>query len=71
MLYKALIRPVLTAACPILVYAADIHLLMVQCLRATVVRAIGKPGRHTLIHGMHLPLKIPYVYEYITKSCKM
>jgi hypothetical protein len=55
-------------ACPTWDYVTDAHFLKLQC---RVLRAIGKLDRHTLIHEMHVAFRIPFVYDYITKLCRM
>jgi hypothetical protein len=69
-LYKALIRSVMTYACPIWEYAADTHLLKLHCLQNRVFRAIGNLDRCILVFELHVSFKIPYVYDYITKLCR-
>jgi hypothetical protein len=34
-----------------------------------VLRTIGNFPRLTLVRDMHVAFQIPYVYDYITKSC--
>jgi hypothetical protein len=48
-LYKALIRSLMTYACPAWEFAADTHLLKFQHLQNKVLRINGKFPRHTLI----------------------
>jgi hypothetical protein len=67
MLYKALTRPVMTYACPTWEYAADAHLLILQCLQNRVLRAIGNLDMCTPVHELHEAHEIPYVYDQITK----
>jgi hypothetical protein len=66
-LYEALIRSVMTCACPTWEYAADAHLLKLQRLQNRVLRAIGNLDRRTPVREMHVAFNIPYVYDYITK----
>jgi hypothetical protein len=68
-LYKALIRWVITYACPIWEHAADTHLLKLQRLQNRVLRAIGNLDRCTSVCEFHVAFKILYVYDYITKLC--
>jgi hypothetical protein len=44
-LHKALIRFVMTYACPAWDFAAETHLLKLQCLQNKVLRTIRKPPR--------------------------
>ena len=69
-LYKALIRSVMTYACPAWEFAADTHLLKLQRLQNRVLRTIGSFPRRTPTRDVHMVFKIPYVYDFITKLCK-
>jgi hypothetical protein len=62
-LHKALIRSVIT-------YAAECHLLKLQRLQNKVLRTIGIFPRCKSVRDMHKAFQIPYVYDYITKSCR-
>jgi hypothetical protein len=64
--YKALIRSVMTYACPTWEYAADAHLLKLQRLQNRVLRGIGNLGRCIPVREFRAAFKIPYVYDYIT-----
>jgi hypothetical protein len=55
-LHRALIRSVMTYACPAWEFAADTHLLKLQRLKNKVLRTIGNFPRHT-------PFNIPYIYD--------
>jgi hypothetical protein len=70
MLYKALIRSVMTYACPTWKYVADAHLLKLQCLQKIVLHGIGNPDRCTSVCELIVAFKIPYVYDYISKLCR-
>jgi hypothetical protein len=48
----------------------DVHLLKLQRLQNRVLRAAGNLDRRTLVREMQVALKIPYVYDYITKLCR-
>jgi hypothetical protein len=67
--YRALIRLIMTYACPTWEFAADTQ-LMNLALQNRVLRAIGNLDRRTPIRNLHFAIKIPYVYDYITKSCR-
>jgi hypothetical protein len=69
-LHKALIRSVITYACPAWEFAADTHLLKLQRLQSKVLRAIGNFPRHTPVCELHKAFNIPYSYDYITKLCR-
>jgi hypothetical protein len=65
--HKALIRSVLTYACPAWDFAADTHLLELQRLQNKVLRSIGNFPRRTPVRELHKAFCIPYVYDYMTK----
>jgi hypothetical protein len=69
-LHKALIRSVMTYACPAWEFAAECHLLKLQRLQNRVLRTIGNFPKHTSVRDLHKAFHIPYVYDYITKSCR-
>jgi hypothetical protein len=69
-LHKALIRSVMKYACPAWEFAAECQLLKLQRLQNKVLRTIGNFLRHTSVRDMHKAFHIPYVYDYITKSCR-
>jgi hypothetical protein len=69
-LHKALIRSVITYACPAWEFEAESHLLKLQRLQNKVLRTIGSFPRRTSVCDMHVAFQIPYVYDYITKSCR-
>jgi hypothetical protein len=70
LVYRALMRSIMTYACPTWGFAADTHLTKLQRLQNRVLRAIGNLDRITLVRDLHLAFKIPYVYDYITKLCR-
>jgi hypothetical protein len=49
----------------------DAHLLKLHCLQNRVLCAIGNLDRGTLVGELHVAFKIPYVYDYITKLCRI
>jgi hypothetical protein len=69
-LHKALMKSVMTYACPAQELAADTHLLKLQCLQNKILRNIGNFPRCTPIHYMHTAFNLPYEYDYITKLCR-
>jgi hypothetical protein len=69
-LYKTLIRSVMTYACPTWEYAADAHRFKLQCLQNRVLRAIRNLDRCTPVRELHVAFKIPYVHKCITKLCR-
>jgi hypothetical protein len=70
-LYKPLIRFVMTYSCPAWEFAADTHLMKLQRLQNSVLPITGKFTRSRTIRDMHMAFKIPYVYDYITKLCRI
>jgi hypothetical protein len=41
-----------------------------QCLQNKVLRTTGSLPRRTPVRDLHIALKIPHVYDYITKLCR-
>jgi hypothetical protein len=66
-IHKALIRSVMTYACPTWEFAADTLLSNLQLLQNKVVRTIGKFPRHTPVCELYKAFNIPYTYDDITK----
>jgi hypothetical protein len=60
----------MTCANPAWEFAADSHLIKLQRLQNRVLRSIGNFPRRTPVRDLHMALKIPYVYDYITKLCR-
>jgi hypothetical protein len=60
----------MTYACPVWKFAADNHLLKLQPLQNKVLRTIGNFPRRTPVRDLHMALKLPYIYDYITKLCR-
>jgi hypothetical protein len=60
----------MTYACPAWEFAAESHLLKLQRLQNKVLRTTGNFPRRTSVRNMHKAFNIPYVYDYITKSCR-
>jgi hypothetical protein len=69
-IHKARIRSVMTYACPAWEFAAECHLLKLQRLQNKVLRTIVNFPRRTSVRDMHKAFHIPYVYNYMTKSCR-
>jgi hypothetical protein len=57
----------MTYACPTWDFAADTHLMKLQCLQNKVLRTIGNFPRCTPVHELHKAFSIPYIYDYVTK----
>jgi hypothetical protein len=51
-------------------FAAESHLLKLQRLQDKVLHTIGNFPNGTSIFDMHKAFQIPYVYDYIAKSCR-
>jgi hypothetical protein len=78
-LHKALIRSIMTYACPAWEFAADTHLMKLQnkvlCTTGRFPR--NTPTRDIHIYRVHflfymnifIHFQIPYIYDYITKLC--
>jgi hypothetical protein len=56
-LHKALIRSVMTYASPAWEFAADSHLVKMQCLQNKVLRTIANLPRSTPVRDLHLAFK--------------
>jgi hypothetical protein len=60
----------MTYACSTWELAAESHLIKLQRLQNKVLRVIGGLPRRTPTHYMHMKRQIPYVYDFITKTCR-
>jgi hypothetical protein len=69
-LHKALIRSMLTYACPAWEFAAATHLLKLQRLQNRVLRTTGNFPWRTPVRELRKAFSIPYVYDYMTKLSK-
>jgi hypothetical protein len=69
-LHKALIRSIMTYACPSWEFAAEIHLLKLQCLQNKVLSTFGNFPRCTSVRDMHVAFHVPHIYDCITKLCR-
>jgi hypothetical protein len=69
-MYRALIRSIMTYACPTWEFAAYTHLKKLQRSQNRVLRTIDNIDRRTPVRDLHLAFKIPYVHDYITKLCR-
>jgi hypothetical protein len=68
--HKALIRSVITHACPAWEFAVDTQLLKFQRLQNKVLRTIGKFLKCTPARELHLVFQVVYIYDYIMKLCR-
>jgi hypothetical protein len=66
-LHKALIKSVMTYACPAWELAADTYLLKLQRLQNKVLRTIRNFPRCTPVRDLHTAFNLLRVYDYITK----
>jgi hypothetical protein len=58
----------MTYACPTWEYAPHAHLLKLQRQQNGLLRAAGNLDRGTPVRELHMAFKIPYVFDYTTKS---
>jgi hypothetical protein len=68
--HKALIRSVITYVSSAWEFAAETRLLKLQHLQNKVLRTIAKLPRSTTVRDLHMAFQIPYVYDYVTKTCR-
>jgi hypothetical protein len=61
----------MTYACPTWSYASDALLLKLQRLQNRVHHTTGNLDRCTQVRELHVAFKIPYVYYYTTKLCRI
>jgi len=66
--YKALIRSIMTCACPAWEFAGNSHLLKLQRLQNKVLRTTGNLPRSTLIRDLNVAFNISYVYDFFTQE---
>jgi hypothetical protein len=57
--YRAIIRSIMTYDCPTWKCAVDTHSMKLQRLQNRVPRAIGNLDRRTPVRDLHLAFKIP------------
>jgi hypothetical protein len=60
----------MTYACPAWEFAAECHLFKFQRLQNKVLRTVGNFPKRKSVRDMHQAFHMPYVYDYITKSCR-
>jgi hypothetical protein len=60
----------MTYACSAWELASESHILKLQRLQNKVLGTIGNFPWRTSVPDMHVVFQIPYVYDYITKSCR-
>jgi hypothetical protein len=65
-LHMALIRTVITYACPAWELAVDTYLLKLQRLQNKVLRTIGNFPRYTPVRDLQMAFNLPYVQDYIS-----
>jgi hypothetical protein len=70
-LYKALIKSVMTYACPVWEFGVDSHLLKLQRLQNKVLRTIGNLQRRTPVRELRVAFKIPHLCDFVTKLCRL
>jgi hypothetical protein len=69
-LYKALIRSILTYACPAWEFAAVSYLLELWRLQNKVLRTTGNLPRSISTSDLHVAFKSPHLYDFVTKLCR-
>jgi hypothetical protein len=60
----------MTYAYPTWELAAETYLLKLQRLQNKFLRTIDSFPRRISARDIHVAFQIPYVYDYITKSCR-
>jgi hypothetical protein len=60
----------MTYACPICEFAANTHLLKLQCLENKVLCTIGKFPKGIAVCEYHMAFQVPNIYDYIMKLCR-
>jgi len=68
-IYKALIRSILTYPCPVSEFVMDSYILKLQSLQNKVLQNIGNLPRHIPTRDLHV-FKIPDLYDFVTKLCR-
>jgi hypothetical protein len=63
-LHKALIRSIMTHACPAWELVADTHLLKSHSLQNKVLYNTGNFPWCTPVHNLHVAFSLPYIYNY-------
>jgi hypothetical protein len=63
--YKALIKSVMTSACPAWELAADTCLLKLQRLQKKILLTIRHFPRCTPVRDLHTVSNLPYVYDLV------
>jgi hypothetical protein len=69
-IHKAMIRTVMTYACPAWELAPDTYLLKLQRMQIKVLRTTGNFPRCTRVRDLHTAFSLPYVYGYIRELCR-
>ena len=67
-MYTALLRSLITYACPVWGYAADVHMNKLQIFQNKVLRLITKLPRVTPRWVIHRDTGIPTIKEYIENA---
>jgi hypothetical protein len=60
----------MTYACPAWEFVAESYSLKLQRLQNKVLHTTGNFPRRTSVRDMHEVFQIPYVYDYVRKSCR-
>ena len=70
LIYKSIIRPVISYGCPVWSNISESNFNKVQILQNKFLRLIGNYPRYTWINKMHVELKIEFIKSYIIKLTK-
>jgi hypothetical protein len=57
-------------ACLAWEFAADSHLMKLQCLQNKALHTIANFPRRTPVRKLHKAFNMLYIYDYITKLCR-
>jgi hypothetical protein len=68
-LFKALIRSVMTSACPAWEFVAESYILKLRHLQSKVFCTIDNLPRCTPIYGVHVVFKILYLHDFVPELC--
>jgi hypothetical protein len=69
-LHKAVVRSIMTYACPAWELTVDTYLLKLQRLQNKVLRTTGSFPKRTPVSYFHTAFNLAYVYDHITKLCR-
>lgn len=70
LIYKLILRPVLTYACPIWSYISKTKYNQLQIVQNKCLRIITNSPKYTKIHHLHTTTNMPLIEDYIIKLTK-